>query len=103
VPLNDGGRNLILELRAAGDEDITVGDRLRPAVRLEPRVIQRVARRRPLELTVWLSRDAHRIPLRADVSAGFGRVRLDLVEYTPRELPTPKEPNSQRATPNERN
>jgi hypothetical protein len=84
VPLNDGGRNLILELRAAGEEDIRVGDRVRPAIRLEPRVIQRVARRRPLELTVWLSRDAHRVPLRADVSAGFGRVRLDLVEYTPR-------------------
>jgi hypothetical protein len=33
---------------------------------------------------VWLSRDAQRVPLRVDVSAGFGRVRLDLVEYTPR-------------------
>jgi hypothetical protein len=24
------------------------------------------------------------VPLRADVSAGFGRLRLDLVEYMPR-------------------
>jgi hypothetical protein len=84
VPLNDGGRNLILELRSAGEENLAVGNRVVPAVRLEPRVIQRVARRRPLELTVWLSRDERRVPLRADVSAGFGRLRLDLVSYTAR-------------------
>ena len=84
VPLNDGGRNLVLELRVAGEDSITVGDRVRPAVRLEPRLVQRVARRRPLELTVWLSRDERRVPLRADVAAGFGRVRVDLVSYEPR-------------------
>jgi hypothetical protein len=83
VPLNDGGRNLILELRVAREESLAVGDRMVPAVRLEPRILQRVARRRPLELTVWLSRDARRVPLRADVAAGFGRLRLDLVSYVP--------------------
>jgi hypothetical protein len=81
VPLNDGGRNLILELRAAAEERITIGGRDVAALRLEPRVIQRVARRRPLELTVWLSLDERRVPLRADVSAGFGRVRVELASY----------------------
>ena len=84
VPVSEGGRNLILELRAIREEVVTVGGRSVTALRLEPRVVQRVARRRPLEMVVWLSRDAHRVPLRADVSAGFGRVRLDLVEYAPR-------------------
>jgi hypothetical protein len=83
VPLNDGGRNSILELRVAGEDQLTVGGRTVPALRLEPRIIQRVERRRPLELTIWLSRDARRVPLRADVAAGFGRLRLDLVSYTP--------------------
>jgi hypothetical protein len=84
IPLNDGGRNLILELRAAADETIVFEGRNVPAIRLEPRIVQRVARRRPLELTVWLSRDGRRVPLRADVSAGFGRVQLELLSYRAR-------------------
>jgi hypothetical protein len=84
VPVNDGGRNLILELRAVATESITVEGRAMPVVRLEPRIVQRVVRRRPLEMTVWLSHDSRRIPVRADVSAGFGQLRLDLLSYRPR-------------------
>jgi len=83
VPVNDGGRNLILDVRVEGEETIAIGGRSVPALRLTPRIVQRVQRREPIELVVWLSRDAHRMPLRVDVSAGFGRVRVDLVSYEP--------------------
>jgi hypothetical protein len=81
VPVNDGGRNLVLEVRVEGEDTLDIGGRRVPALRLAPRIVQRVQRRQPIEMTVWLSRDARRIPLRADVRAGFGQVRLDLASY----------------------
>lgn len=81
VPVNDGGRNLILDVRVEAEETIAIGGTPRAALRLAPRIVQRVQRREPIELTVWLSRDERRIPLRVHVSAGFGRVRADLVSY----------------------
>jgi hypothetical protein len=41
----------------------------------------RLERRRPLAMSVWLSRDERRIPLRVLVDAGFGRVSAALREY----------------------
>jgi hypothetical protein len=32
-------------------------------------------------MTIWLSDDERKIPVRAVVEAGFGRVRLELVDY----------------------
>jgi hypothetical protein len=32
-------------------------------------------------MTIWLSDDERRVPLRAVIEAGFGRVRADLVDY----------------------
>jgi hypothetical protein len=32
--------------------------------------------------TVWLSRDARRVPLALEVDAGFGHVRVELESYT---------------------
>jgi hypothetical protein len=43
---------------------------------------QRVARRAAPDITVWLSQDARRLPLAAEVSAGFGAVRLELQSHT---------------------
>jgi hypothetical protein len=44
---------------------------------------QRVHRRKPPAIDLWLGHDEHdRLPLRAEVEAGFGRVRLELVEAT---------------------
>jgi hypothetical protein len=41
-------------------------------------VSERVPRRAPVDVVVWLTPDAlHRV-LAADVAAGFGRVRLEL-------------------------
>lgn len=85
VPVNDGGRNLVLDVRVEAEETIEVGGRPIAALRLAPRIVQRVQRREPIELTVWMSRDERRIPLRVDVSAGFGRLRVDLVSYDARD------------------
>jgi hypothetical protein len=51
------------------------------ALRIEPRLMRRLERRRPLAMTVWLSQDERRIPLRILVDAGFGRVSGELREY----------------------
>ena len=44
--------------------------------------MRRIERRRPIAMTLWLSADDRRIPLRVIVEAGFGRVTLELREYS---------------------
>ena len=81
LPLNEAGRNLALNVTVAAREVITVGGTQVLALRIEPRFVARVQRRQPIESTVWLSDDGRRVPLAIDVAAGFGRVRLKLVDY----------------------
>ncbi len=81
IPINEGGRNQRLDLTVVGRETIVVMGTSRSAWRLAPSVRQRVERRRPPTATVWLSDDARRLPLAVDVTAVFGRVRLELVEH----------------------
>lgn len=83
VPINEAGRNLIVELIVAGRETVTLQGASRPAIRLEPRMRRRAERRRPVEATIWLSDDERRVPLAMDLDAAFGRVRLELVSYRP--------------------
>jgi hypothetical protein len=83
LPVNDGGRNMMLRLRVGGTETVMHQGRPTTALRLEPRVVRRVERRQPLSLTIWMSADERRVPLVADVAAGFGRVRANLVDYRP--------------------
>jgi hypothetical protein len=78
VPVNDNGRNLILDVKVVGVERITVAGREQEALRVTPVLRQRLERRQPIDLTVWLSHDARHIPLVADVRAGFGTLRLEL-------------------------
>jgi hypothetical protein len=78
VPVNDNGRNLSLDVRVDGIEHITVGGREHEALRVTPVLRQRVARRSAPDITVWLARDARRLPLAADVRAAFGTVRLEI-------------------------
>jgi hypothetical protein len=84
VPVNDNGRNLILDVRVDGLERITIAGRAQQALRVTPVLHQRIERRQPLDLTVWLSADAQRIPLAADVRAGFGTLRLELERVSSR-------------------
>jgi hypothetical protein len=78
VPVTDGGRAYTVTVRTVGPETVMVGGRPVNALRVEPLVSERVPRRAPVEVVVWLTPDAlHRV-LAADLAAGFGRVRLEL-------------------------
>jgi hypothetical protein len=83
MPLNEAGRNLALTVAVPVREMVTIDGASVPAWRVEPRFTARVQRRQPIESTLWLSDDARRVPLLVEVTAGFGRVRLKLVDYRP--------------------
>jgi hypothetical protein len=79
VPLNEAGRNLVLSITTGDEETIEYRGQPVRARRLEPVIRQRVERRKPVQIVVWLSADAQRVPLLIEVDAGFGRVRAELV------------------------
>lgn len=81
VPINEAGSSLVLQVAAAGQETIEHGGRQTAAIRLEPRLMRRIERRRPVSMTIWMSADPRRVPLRVIAEAGFGRVRAELTEY----------------------
>lgn len=83
LPVNDGRRGLVVTVRVGERERIEVGGRSEDAFRVTPRIEARVERRQPIEATIWVSADARRLPLAADIAAGFGRIRLKLVDYRP--------------------
>ena len=83
LPVNDGRRGLVVTVRVGERERIDVGGRLEEAFRVEPQITARVERRQPINATIWLSADARHLPLVADIAAGFGRIRLKLVDYRP--------------------
>ena len=84
LPLNDNGRRLTLDVSIGGVEAVMLDGLSRSAWRLEPRLTDRVARRGPLDLTMWLSADARRVPLVIEVTAAFGSARLELETYRER-------------------
>jgi hypothetical protein len=81
MPINEAGRTLRVELSVVGREAIQVQGRSLTAIRLDPRVQQRMERRRPVAATLWLSADERRVPLAMDLEAAFGRVRVELIDY----------------------
>jgi hypothetical protein len=81
VPVNEAGRNVVVDIRVAGREMIDVQGESVEAVRLDPTIERRVERRRPPRATMWVSADARRVPLAFDVEATFGRIRLELTRY----------------------
>jgi hypothetical protein len=83
MPVNEAGRNLTAAITVPGRETVEVMGRSQPALRVEPRLTARIERRQAIKATLWLSDDARRVPLMADVEAGFGRLRLKLVDYRP--------------------
>jgi hypothetical protein len=82
MPVNDMGRNLTLQSGDLRAETIEWQGRSLAAWRLQPRLVQRIQRRAPPQIDLWLSADARRLPIRIDVAAAFGRVRVQLVETT---------------------
>lgn len=81
LPLNEAGTPLVLQVSVAELEEIEHDGRRTTALRIEPRVMRRIERRRPLAITMWLSADDRKVPLRALVDAGFGRIRLELRDH----------------------
>jgi hypothetical protein len=81
VPINEGGRNGIVDVGVAGPDTIVVQGRRRRAIRIDPRIDHRVERRAPPSATVWLDPDAAHVPLAVDITAAFGTVRLELTAY----------------------
>ena len=81
MPINEAGRNLKAVITVGPAETIDAFGGPQPAYRVAPRLTTRVQRRQPVEATIWMSADARRVPLVADITAGFGRVRLKLVDY----------------------
>ena len=79
APVNDGGRNLVVQIKVARRESITVQGRRVDAIRLEPTIVERVPRRDPIESVVWIGDDARKAVIAADIAAGFGRLRLELI------------------------
>ena len=81
-PVNDSGRNLQVELSVEGRETVEVAGRPVEAIRLRPLLQRRVVeRRQPLRATLWVSTDASRVPVLLELEAGFGRVRVELINY----------------------
>ncbi len=83
IPVNEAGRNLIVELVVGPREQVMVQGREVRAIRLEPLMRRRVERRRPVAATLWISDDGRRVPVALDLDAPFGRVRAELVSYEP--------------------
>ena len=80
IPVNDMGRNLTLQSGPLAAETIEWRGQQVRALRMRPALVQRVQRRAPPAIDLWLSADQRRLPLRIDVAAGFGRVRVELIE-----------------------
>jgi hypothetical protein len=81
MPINEAGRNMTAVMTVGPVETIDAFGGPQPAFRVAPRLTTRVQRRQAVEATIWISADARRVPLAADITAGFGRVRLKLVDY----------------------
>ena len=79
APVNDGGRNVIVQIKVARREDVMLQGRHLAAIRLEPAIVERVPRREPIQSVVWVSDDARKTVIAADIAAGFGRLRLELL------------------------
>ncbi len=83
VPINEAGRGLSLHVTVGTAESVATPQGPVAAFPVRPRLIERVPRRQPIEATLWLTADARRLPVAAEVSASFGRLRLKLVDYRP--------------------
>jgi hypothetical protein len=83
VPINEAGRNLVVELAFEGIERISVQGRTVNAIRVTPTIQRRIEDRQAITSTIWLSNDEHRVPLALDVAAGFGQMHVELATYHP--------------------
>jgi hypothetical protein len=83
MPINEAGRNMKATIEVGAPESVEGPAGSQPAFRVKPTLGTRVQRRQAVDATIWISTDARRVPIAADITAGFGRVRLKLVDYRP--------------------
>ena len=83
IPVDDAGRHLAVRVRVKGTEVVPAPGGAIQTLRLRVLIERRLARRQSVAATLWLSADARRVPVRLDLSAGFGRLRAELVDYRP--------------------
>ena len=83
MPINEAGRNQKATITVGPVETIDTASGPQPAFPVRPEITARVQRRQGIDATIWISADARRLPLQADITAGFGRVLLKLVDYRP--------------------
>ena len=81
IPLNEGGRNLVVDLRVVGLERVRCQGRIVDGLRVEARLTALVQRRRPIEATVWFSADDRVVPLVIEIATEFGSFRAELASY----------------------
>jgi hypothetical protein len=81
LPINDAGQPLAVELRVTGQESLTTPLGSVSTFKLEPRVLS--GQRRDVQTAVWLTDDARHLPVLVEIAAGFGRLRVKLVDYRP--------------------
>jgi hypothetical protein len=81
IPINESGQNLRVELSVEDRETVEVAGRPVEAIRIQPRLQRRLGRRQPLSAMLWVSADARRIPVLVQLEAGFGRLRVELINY----------------------
>ncbi|HEY3382059.1 MAG TPA: DUF3108 domain-containing protein [Vicinamibacterales bacterium] len=78
-PVTEGGRSYLVDLDVQQIEAVSVNGKPVEAFRVVPRFESAGnARQRGIQATLWLSRDAQRIPLRFDIEAPFGAFRIEL-------------------------
>ena len=80
-PVNEAGRNFVVELSVDGRDNVRVQGQDVEALRITPRLQRRVEEREQLSAVLWLSNEPRRIPLALDLDAGFGHVRVELESY----------------------
>lgn len=83
LPINEAGRSQTLVVVVEALETLVHEGREVQAWRVAPRLERLVERRTPLAIRLWISADGRRVPLRAEVDAGFGRAEVTLVAYVP--------------------
>ena len=83
MPVNDAGRNSVVEFAVNGPQTIVVQGQSRQALRIDPRIEHRVERRTAPSATLWLDAAPSHLPLAIDVDAAFGRIRMELTHYEP--------------------
>ena len=81
IPINESGQNLRVELSVEDRETVEVAGRPVEAIRIQPRLQRRLGRRQPSSAMLWVSADARRIPVLMQLEAGFGRLRVELINY----------------------